>query len=42
MNTAPPSRVLWKDVPTRTTTAGGMTFAFRELGTENRARPSFA
>jgi pimeloyl-ACP methyl ester carboxylesterase len=33
------SKVTWKDVPTRTITAGGVEFAYRELGTENAGTP---
>lgn len=29
------SKVTWKGVPTRTITAGGVEFAYRELGTDN-------
>jgi pimeloyl-ACP methyl ester carboxylesterase len=32
-------KVTWKDVPTRTITAGGVEFAYRELGTENPGTP---
>jgi pimeloyl-ACP methyl ester carboxylesterase len=31
--------VTWKDVPTRTLTAGGVEFAYRELGTQNAGTP---
>ncbi|SEJ66977.1 MULTISPECIES: alpha/beta fold hydrolase [unclassified Variovorax] len=31
--------VTWKDVPTRTLTAGGVEFAYRELGTQNTGTP---
>ena len=30
-------KVTWKNVPTRTITAGGVEFAYRELGTNNPA-----
>ena len=30
-------KVTWKNVPTRTITAGGVEFAYRELGTDNPA-----
>jgi len=33
------SKVTWKDVPTRTITAGGVEFAYRELGTDNPGTP---
>ena len=33
------TKVTWKDVPTQTITAGGVEFAYRELGTENRGTP---
>ncbi|MFG6429571.1 alpha/beta fold hydrolase [Roseateles sp. LYH14W] len=39
MNTSPASPVTWKNVPTRTVSAGGVQFAYRELGTENRGTP---
>jgi hypothetical protein len=29
----------WKNVPTRTITAGGVAFAYRELGANNPATP---
>ena len=29
----------WKNVPTRTITAGGVAFAYRELGTNNPGTP---
>ncbi|MDQ0586659.1 alpha/beta fold hydrolase [Variovorax paradoxus] len=32
-------KVTWKDVPTRTIAAGGVAFAYRELGTENAGVP---
>ena len=31
--------VTWKNVPTRTITAGGVEFAYRELGTNNPGTP---
>jgi len=39
MNSPQGWKVTWKDVPTRTITAGGMEFAYRELGTENPGTP---
>jgi Predicted hydrolases or acyltransferases (alpha/beta hydrolase superfamily) len=39
MNAAQPMKVTWKDVPTRTITAGGVQFAYRELGTDNPGTP---
>ena len=33
------SKISWKDVPTRTVTAGDVTFAYRELGTEHPDPP---
>jgi pimeloyl-ACP methyl ester carboxylesterase len=33
------STVNWKNVPTRTITAGGVVFAYRELGTNNPGTP---
>jgi pimeloyl-ACP methyl ester carboxylesterase len=39
MNTSPTSRITWKNVPTRTVSAGGVQFAYRELGTENTGHP---
>ena len=33
------SKVTWKDVPTRTITASGVRFAFRELGAHNPGTP---
>jgi hypothetical protein len=35
MNTSQNLKVNWKNVPTRTITAGGVEFAYRELGTNN-------
>ena len=35
MNASQKFKVTWKDVPTRTITAGGVEFAYRELGTDN-------
>jgi hypothetical protein len=32
-------KVSWKNVPTRTITAGGVEFAYRELGTNNSGTP---
>ena len=32
-------KVTWKDVPTRTIAAGGVEFAYRELGTDNPGTP---
>jgi hypothetical protein len=32
-------KVTWKNVPTRTITAGGGEFAYRELGTDNPGTP---
>ncbi|MFL5618483.1 MAG: alpha/beta fold hydrolase [Gemmatimonadaceae bacterium] len=32
-------KVSWKNVPTQSVTAGGVTFAFRELGTDNPGPP---
>ncbi len=32
-------QVTWKDVPTRTITAGGVEFAYRELGADNPGSP---
>jgi pimeloyl-ACP methyl ester carboxylesterase len=32
-------KLTWKDVPTRTITAGGVEFAYRELGTDNPGTP---
>ncbi|MBT9455542.1 MAG: alpha/beta hydrolase [Burkholderiaceae bacterium] len=39
MNTSPTARVTWKNVPTRSVSAGGVQFAYRELGTENPGTP---
>lgn len=39
MNAPQTSRVTWKNVPTRTISAGGVQFAYRELGTENPGPP---
>jgi pimeloyl-ACP methyl ester carboxylesterase len=39
MNTSPTSRFTWKNVPTRTVSAGGVQFAYRELGTEDPGTP---
>ena len=39
MNASQQSKVTWKDVPTRTITAGGVEFAYRELGTDNPGTP---
>jgi pimeloyl-ACP methyl ester carboxylesterase len=39
MTTQPNLAVTWKNVPTQTVTAGGVTFAFRELGTHNPGPP---
>jgi pimeloyl-ACP methyl ester carboxylesterase len=39
MNALQKSKVIWKNVPTRTVTAGGVTFAYRELGMENPGPP---
>ena len=33
-------KVTWKNVPTRTITAGGVEFAYRELGTNNPGTPA--
>lgn len=33
------SRVIWKNVPTQTITAGDVTFAYRELGKHNGGTP---
>jgi len=35
MSTSQNLNVNWKNVPTRTITAGGVEFAYRELGTNN-------
>ena len=32
-------KINWKDVPTRTITAGGIVFAYRELGHDNSGTP---
>src|SRR5947207_12914119 len=32
-------KINWKNVPTRTITAGGVEFAYRELGTDNPGTP---
>lgn len=32
-------KVTWQNVPTRTITAGGVEFAYRELGTDNPGTP---
>ena len=34
MNASQKLKVSWKDIPTRTITAGGVEFAYRELGTD--------
>jgi pimeloyl-ACP methyl ester carboxylesterase len=39
MNASQASRVTWKNAPTRTIRAGGVDFAYRELGTENPGPP---
>ncbi len=39
MNAAPKPAPTWKDTPTCTVTAGGVTFAYRELGTEHPGPP---
>ena len=39
MNALQDSTVTWKDVPTQTVTAGGVTFAYRELGTDHPSPP---
>ena len=39
MNASQKLKVTWKDVPTRTITAGGVEFAYRELGTDNPDTP---
>lgn len=39
MNTSHASKPTWKDVPTRTITAAGVEFAYRELGTEHPGPP---
>ena len=42
MNTAQDLKITWKNVPTRTITAGGVKFAYRELGTNNPGTPVLA
>ena len=39
MKASQQSSVIWKNVPTQTITAGGVTFAYRELGTNNPGTP---
>jgi pimeloyl-ACP methyl ester carboxylesterase len=39
MRTSPNLEVNWKNVPTQTITAGGVEFAYRELGTNNPGIP---
>ena len=39
MNAPQPPTVTWKDAPTRTITANGVEFAYRELGTDNPGPP---
>jgi pimeloyl-ACP methyl ester carboxylesterase len=39
MSTAQTPRVTWTQVPTRTLSAGGVQFAYRELGTDNPGTP---
>ncbi len=39
MNASQKLKVTWKDVPTRTITAGGVEFAYRELGIDNPGTP---
>lgn len=39
MNASQKLKVTWKDAPTRTITAGGVAFAYRELGTDNPGTP---
>jgi pimeloyl-ACP methyl ester carboxylesterase len=39
MTTQPNLAVTWKNVPTQTVTAGGVTFAYRELGKHNPGPP---
>jgi len=39
MSTTQAPMVNWKNVPTRTITAGGVEFAYRELGTDNPGTP---
>ena len=40
MNTSQDLKINWKNVPTRTITAGGVEFAYRELGTDNPGAPA--
>jgi hypothetical protein len=39
MSTSQNLKVNWKNVPTQTITAGGVEFAYRELGTNNPGPP---
>ena len=39
MNASQNLKVTWQNVPTRTITAGGVQFAYRELGTDNPGTP---
>src|SRR5205814_9703560 len=39
MTTSQDPNINWKNVPTRTITAGGVEFAYRELGTNNPGTP---
>jgi hypothetical protein len=39
MSTSQNLKVDWTNVPTRTITAGGVEFAYRELGTNNPGTP---
>lgn len=39
MNSPATSKFTWRNVPTRTITAGGVEFAYRELGTEHPGTP---
>jgi pimeloyl-ACP methyl ester carboxylesterase len=39
MNASQKSQVTWKDAPTRTNSAGGIAFAYRELGLDNPGPP---
>ena len=39
MKASQDQKVTWKNVPTRTITAGGVEFAYRELGTNNPGTP---
>ena len=39
MNVSQKLKITWKDVPTRTITAGGVEFAYRELGADNPGTP---